>query len=189
MTTSIKKLLVILATLLLGVMSSGVRADVTNFNFNYTVSGYYTGTLNFVGTPNPDGTTYTLISGSGVLTGGLFNPGSIDLVIPGIDPDGPLPMSAWWSTPELNISNNNPSANNPYRFQNSLTQPFYLATNNASLFMASGAQSDYGAITLTSTGIAPEMNASLIPQVGLLLGCLFFLFGRKKEVVEPLLPA
>ena len=38
-------------------------------------------------------------------------------------------------------------------------------------------------------GVAPEMNASLIPQVGLLLACLFFLFGRKKEVVEPMLTA
>ena len=38
-------------------------------------------------------------------------------------------------------------------------------------------------------GVAPEMNASFIPQVGLLLGCLFFLFGRKKEVVEPMLAA
>ena len=36
-------------------------------------------------------------------------------------------------------------------------------------------------------GVAPEMNASFIPQVGLLLGCLFFLMGRKKEVVEPML--
>ena len=30
-------------------------------------------------------------------------------------------------------------------------------------------------------GVAPEMNASQIPQVGLLLGCLFFLYGRKRE--------
>ena len=44
-------------------------------------------------------------------------------------------------------------------------------------------------LDVSSGGIAPEMNASLIPQVGLLLGCLFFLFGRKTEVVEPLLTA
>ena len=182
----------ILAALLLGVVSSGARAD-TNFNFDYTVSGYYTGTLNFVGTSNGNG-TYTLTSGSGVLTGGQFNPGAINLVIPG----GPFarPMSPWWSTPELNISNNNPSDGNPYQFLNSLNQPFYLATNNASLFgyptlfMASGSSGDYGAVTLTSTsGVAPEMNASFIPQVGLLLGCLFFLFGRKKENTEPMMTA
>ena len=30
-------------------------------------------------------------------------------------------------------------------------------------------------------GVAPEMNASLIPQIALMLACLFLLFGRKKE--------
>ena len=34
---------------------------------------------------------------------------------------------------------------------------------------------------------APEMNASFIPQVALMLACLFFLMGRKKETVEPML--
>ena len=45
----------------------------------------------------------------------------------------------------------------------------------------------FATATVHSSGAAPEMNASLIPQVGLLLGCLFFLTGRKKEVVQPLL--
>lgn len=36
---------------------------------------------------------------------------------------------------------------------------------------------------------APEIDGSLTPKVGLLLGCLFFLMGRKKEVVEPMLTA
>ena len=40
-----------------------------------------------------------------------------------------------------------------------------------------------------SGGIAPEMNVSMIPQVGLLLACLFFLFGRKKENAEVMLAA
>ncbi len=44
-------------------------------------------------------------------------------------------------------------------------------------------------ISYAVVSVAPEMNASLIPQVGLLLACLFFLSGRKKEVVEPLLTA
>ena len=38
-------------------------------------------------------------------------------------------------------------------------------------------------------GAAPEMNASFIPQVALMLGCLFFLFGRKKDATEVLLTA
>ena len=34
---------------------------------------------------------------------------------------------------------------------------------------------------------APEMNASFIPQVALMLACLFFLFGRKKENTDAIL--
>ena len=60
--------------------------------------------------------------------------------------------------------------------------------------MASGDGSSQGmgdmTVTLTSapagSGAAPEMNASLIPQVALMLACLFFLFGRKKENTEPM---
>ena len=53
-----------------------------------------------------------------------------------------------------------------------------------------GAANDWNLVVSAGLGgVAPEMNASFIPQVGLLLGCLFFLVGRKKEVVEPMLTA
>ena len=41
-----------------------------------------------------------------------------------------------------------------------------------------------GTLTVTPIGAAPEMNASFIPQVALMLACLFFLLGRKKENTE-----
>ena len=60
--------------------------------------------------------------------------------------------------------------------------------NNVSLFESVTTSFATGACTGgCGGGVAPEMNASLIPQVGLLLGCLFFLLGRKKEAVQPLL--
>jgi len=46
----------------------------------------------------------------------------------------------------------------------------------------------YTSSTIEPAG-APEMNASFIPQVGLLLACLFFLFGRKKENTDAILTA
>ena len=50
-----------------------------------------------------------------------------------------------------------------------------------------------GSIGITApvggSGVAPEMNASFIPQVALMLACLFFLFGRKKENTEVMLAA
>lgn len=38
-------------------------------------------------------------------------------------------------------------------------------------------------------GVAPEMNTSFIPQVALMLACLFFLLGRKKENTEQMMTA
>ena len=34
---------------------------------------------------------------------------------------------------------------------------------------------------------APEIDGSLAPKVGFLLGCLFLMFGRKKQSTEPML--
>ena len=40
-----------------------------------------------------------------------------------------------------------------------------------------------------NTGVAPEIDGSLAPKVGFLLGCLFLMFGRKKQNTESLLSA
>ena len=41
--------------------------------------------------------------------------------------------------------------------------------------------------TVVSPGGAPEIDGSLAPKVGFLLGCLFLMFGRKKHNPEPIL--
>jgi len=43
-------------------------------------------------------------------------------------------------------------------------------------------------ITVNSSG-APEIDGSLAPKVGFLLGCLFLMFGRKKQNSESMLTA
>ena len=52
---------------------------------------------------------------------------------------------------------------------------------------------DYGTVGLSTTVspsvAAPEINGSLAPKVGFLLGCLFLMFGRKKQKTEPMLAA
>ncbi len=42
--------------------------------------------------------------------------------------------------------------------------------------------------TVASIG-APEIDGSLAPKVGFLLGCLFLMFGRKKQDSEPMMTA
>ena len=48
---------------------------------------------------------------------------------------------------------------------------------------------DNGPSNVAALGVAPEMNPSHIPQVALMLACLFFLLGRKKENTGPKLTA
>lgn len=69
----------------------------------------------------------------------------------------------------------------------------YIDQSHAIGTFGVGSASLYGVVDISCNsncslggggGIAPEMNPSFIPQVGLLLGCLFFLFGRKKESAE-----
>ena len=43
-------------------------------------------------------------------------------------------------------------------------------------------------IAYTTSG-APEIDGSLAPKVGFLLGCLFLMFGRKKQNTEPMMMA
>ena len=44
-------------------------------------------------------------------------------------------------------------------------------------------------MSVSQVGGAPEIDGSLAPKVGFLLGCLFLMFGRKKQNTEPMLTA
>jgi len=81
------------------------------------------------------------------------------------------------------------SYSSPFFFSNSSF--FYSRTSSVQCCGGPGvsASFSYAVATRSTGGVAPEMNASLIPQVGLLLGCLFFLMGRRKENVEPMMTA
>ena len=178
MSTSLKKLLLVVFTLFLGVTSSGAMAD-TNYNFNFN-SGSVVGVLVV---DNSNMITYII---NGTISGIEGYNGPIELIAPG------------------GVGGNDnqyyPSVSGPYLDGSGISFSTSGTSGNLNLYYGDGV-SDYllsngdqtlaeGSMTSSiSGGIAPEMNASLIPQVGLLLGCLFFLFGRKTEVVEPMLAA
>ena len=63
--------------------------------------------------------------------------------------------------------------------------------NGDSLFTTEKSPSTYaGANTIAyTTSGAPEIDGSLAPKVGFLLGCLFLMFGRKKQNTEPMMMA
>ena len=118
----------------------------------------------------------------------------------------------WWESRTLNTIAFADAVGNHLGFpnSNSTVGPYFASfiyddnysdlTVYASYYQLSGSsynRSDLGmnqsfsyvTATVNSSGVAPEMDASLIPQVALLLACLFFLMGRKKHVVEPMLAA
>jgi len=203
MTTSFKKLLLISITMLLGVMSGGVRAQ-TNYNFTET---YYLGGFLANGTETLSGSFQTT-TGSGAqtilgwsnLTFGTntnpsLNPGATYFPSPG----------AWAPTGTYNRGVEFPSGsgNEPVLLLQASTLNgwgYYswsvqLSSNNITPCMSADCQSlgnwwgGQGATITLATGGAPEIDGSLAPKVGFLLGCLFLMFGRKKQDAEPMMTA
>jgi len=178
MTTSLKKLLLISITLLLGVMSGGVFAQtVTNIGGNEYA--YFNGST----ITNYDLTTlYASYNGN----------------------TAQLRSQPWWGDAYTAIlfatavgnRSGMPNGSGGYG-------PFFAYSLNGtdvlSVIYTSGGnvvsgpasttdQSKYYA-QATQVGGAPEIDGSLAPKVGFLLGCLFLMFGRKKQDSEPMLTA
>jgi len=203
MSASLKKLLLISITLLLGVMSIGVKAQ-TNYDFTQTFNFYLGGSKTFSGVfQTNSGSGDQAILGWSSLTFGpdpnpLLNPAAAYVVsnvnyypLGGYNAQTNVFSSSDPSFPNYVLFNSafsNGHGNNSWALSPQLNSLGPCDNSNCT-GVYGGYESAGAAIITVSGGIAPEMNASLIPQVGLLLGCLFFLFGRKKEVVEPMLTA
>ena len=195
MTTSLKKLLLISITLLLGVMSAGVRAQTTNFDFtttlsespgngdataaaygsyyNSTSSSFYTLTGTFT-TPSTSGGNITLTSvnygGQAVTVFNVKSSGTYSTS------NGTISSLEFAFTPSssLGLPNNDMGA----LFSYNLLAAEYSAGRGVGYVAMS---------TVVSPGGAPEIDGSLAPKVGFLLGCLFLMFGRKKQHTEALI--
>jgi len=176
MNTLLKNLFVFLVTLLLGIMSSGVRAQT----YNATVNGtnydftYFTGTYN----DNISKFSTTLMPWWGSQSTAETFTSSVG------DHFGyPNTTYGQWG-PYFAFSQY--TNTDPMMGFTEVSANFYTSIGSACCAGPNFSQSVSYAVATATGGVAPEMNASLIPQVGLLLGCLFFLFGRKKENREPI---
>ena len=193
-----KKLLATAVFTLGAWMSVGTAQAQTNYDFTFTVTGRATtGTatstgadpsLPFSSISNLDAgvppNTYTILPFNGVY--GYANPsvGGINSAYVQFILDGYQSYGIYENIYGTNTLGLLTGGTGYVRVYTSLA--LAQANNPADSF--SSVPIDSFSITLSSP-VAPEMNASLIPQVGLLLGCLFFLMGRKREVVEPILAA
>ena len=176
---SMKKILSIIVTLFLGVISSFASAD-TNYNFTFTGNG---GNATGVFTVDDSGNQIIDIRGSmsGFPVGNDFITGI--LPIGGFDGNN----NAFTSfTPYVSNAGTGFYAGSNFNLYTMGTgsTDWYIEYELADIYPAS-----QGMLEVTAATVVPEMDASLIPQVGLLLGCLFLLFGRKKEFTEPMLTA
>jgi len=170
MTTSIKKLLLISITLLLGVMGGGVMAQ-----------------------------TVTHIAGNEYSYNGVNY--DISYVNTSYSVDSPLLNSQPWFTGspgKASVATSFASAvgtnlgSPAFAFYESAGSTRYIAYLGSGLVVSGvfpdATPENYAVATLHSVG-APEIDGSLAPKVGFLLGCLFLMFGRKKQNTEPMLTA
>ena len=178
MSISFKKILLISIALLFGVMGSSVYAQVTEtITFS---SGAFAGqsySVTETGAPFPGASSFNSTNMAWF--------GNIDLA-------QALAKAAATDSVLINYANAHYAGNTPFFassadgssahgfFANSSTAP--TETNYA-----------YGGWGVLATGSAvagaPEIDGSLAPKVGFLLGCLFLMFGRKKQNTEALLTA
>jgi len=213
MSTSLKKLLLVSITLLLGVMSGGAKAAVgTNYDFsvssfvdmdgnnlNYLLSGQFS--------TNTGSGAQTILSWSN-LTFGASSPGSNN---PSASYVGTIPgfaattydssLNVFGTTGEgvpypnfaFNAGINNSTSGVPYfAFYSDSMMGGILDCYESGCGNGSRTSAWQGVISVSpasSSGGAPEIDGSLAPKVGFLLGCLFLMFGRKKQNAESMLTA
>jgi len=176
MSTSLYKLLLISVTVFLGVMSTSAQAQ-SNYDFSASFNGGATsisGVVDWTGILTVTGGTL----GTGDATGG-WNYAT-------------APTSSNGYLAQLDFQWG--AGNQYFYFQRTGSGPVIAYTNptNASYY-------DIGTYPKDSTVAAPsavfgpsgapEIDGSLAPKVGFLLGCLFLMFGRKKQISEPMMTA
>ena len=209
MTTSFKKLLLVSITLLLGVMSDGVMASPpTTTNYDFSASLSTGGTITAVFTADNSQTYYSGTVNPFTNVSSLVDNGSAAVAY---FPYSSMDSGATFTQYGVLGINGNLHVGSSMIFTNSSGQYVALAMNNfngVGDFTGTGSYGVYstlglaqasfatggGPVGLTNVGWgvssgAPEIDGSLAPKVGFLLGCLFLMFGRKKQNTEPMMTA
>ena len=214
---NLRKLLTVVAVVLGGLMTASAVNAQTNYDFTFTGSdgSTYNGSLAGANGAYFDNTSSNGAFGFCPDCGGslavltIKNSGNTAFSLPGMG------LGGFGNQFSVNVSAYNASntllGTNTY---NNYTQnTFGTASNNQAIYGPSYADSTYftisaasdisgsatgdciclnlgtvGALASAPVG-APEIDGSLAPKVGFLLGCLFLIFGRKNQTTEPMLIA
>ena len=176
-----KKIIITSALLLLGAISNFATAvSDTNFDFGFTSN---------INANNPT----SAILFSSILTGIGGNFTGINNVRYGTDVINNITVSGSYTAPNtmtgLTLTFNDVTQGNVI-----LTTTFLTYFPDATNLLVKTINPTLGGGTDTAasfsvSGGAPEIDGSLAPKVGFLLGCLFLMFGRKKQNTEPFMTA
>jgi len=174
---SFKRLLVVSITLLLGVMSGEALAATYDFTFD---------------SENSPGYLYEVL----LTTNSSNQVSSIDGFYAGGTNYSSLLDSG--TTTSITESTVNSVSNYSlfFNYANTLLDPSqrggFWANSGGGFSMVSGSPAfGHGndMIGVASSSGAPEIDGSLAPKVGFLLGCLFLMLGRRKQNTEALMTA
>ncbi len=205
MTTSLKKLLLISITLLLGVMSGGVMA-VTDYTYTETFinEGGSNETFSGVFQTNTGVGDQAILGWSNLTFGTNTNSSLNHAATYFASSQSWQPLGSYnaqtnmfttgaygsWVMFTSNIDNG--YGNTSWAILTDSSQKnsdiFACDNSNCSASLNSTSLTTSTNFTVTTAG-APEIDGSLAPKVGFLLGCLFLMFGRKKQNSEPMMTA
>ena len=146
------------------VVNSSLSPSLTNYDFSFLLSSTNGVDLSFV-SGTYDGSSVTVKNPS---TFGTLNGSILDTVAARVNTGLPANYTAVALALDSSLSS---SLNITEYYSNTLGAA-RTGSNNTYIFQVSG---------------APEIDGSLAPKVGFLLGCLFLMFGRKKQNSEPMM--
>ena len=176
MATPVFRVLLIAITLLLGVTSGGVMAQ-TNYNFTFTSDGEG-GLSAYINANISTDIANNATSISGIIRYNGSGDQTIVSLAGSVNPFGP--SSPYTDVNGIYFTTGTDSFDLSYDSAAKRYQLDAGSTNNVN--------SAYSQSIVVTAG-APEIDGSLAPKVGFLLGCLFLMFGRKKQNTEPMMVA
>ena len=147
------------------VVNPTMSPTTTNYNFSFLLSSLDGTNLNFVsGTYDGASVSSSSPSNIGTLTSGG-----------GLRTLSGFSLDSGFTSPIVGVDLTKPFLSSSF----SITE--YYNDSNA----RSGSNNTY----IFQVAGAPEIDGSFAPKVGFLLGCLFLMFGRKKQNSEPMMTA
>ena len=185
--SSLLKQLFVALALVGGVGATTVQASTTTYNFAFTTSIGLTGSGSLIN--NSVGNTWSFGSDSALVTDGTYSSAvfSANQTYAMTTPTSVIVTAGSSSFGFLTSASTRDSVY--FYGPNSFSDSAVLNAQYKSGLTTNTVTTDLVTYSAPTAPGAPEIDGSLAPKVGFLLGCLFLMFGRKKQNTEPMMMA